>query len=125
MWHVDARWRGLHCWLGSSYMIDAQLFALALALTLDRTTFETSCGRSLPFPPPPQTTLTPSSCGLLRRYAFHKEAAGGQDEPGQRKARLLKLFGHWNYNVRGGVYRRREKLMHAGSALHMSLLPIT
>lgn len=31
------------------------------------------------------------------RYAFHKEPAGGSDEAGQRKARLLQLFGHWNY----------------------------
>lgn len=33
------------------------------------------------------------------RYAFHKEPPGGQDAPGQRKARLMELFGHWNYNV--------------------------
>ena len=29
------------------------------------------------------------------RYAFHKEAAGGKDEPGQKKDRLLKIFGPW------------------------------
>jgi hypothetical protein len=34
-----------------------------------------------------------------RRYGFHKEPAGGSDEPGKRKERLLQLFGHWNDNV--------------------------
>ena len=29
------------------------------------------------------------------RYAFHKEAAGGKDEPGTQKDRLLQIFGHW------------------------------
>ncbi len=29
------------------------------------------------------------------RYAFHKEPAGGKDEPGTQKDRLLKIFGHW------------------------------
>ena len=33
------------------------------------------------------------------RYGFYKEPSGGSDEPGQRKARLLKLFGHFDYNV--------------------------
>jgi len=37
--------------------------------------------------------------GKMQWYAFHKEPPSGTDEPGQRKARLLKLFGHWNYNV--------------------------
>lgn len=35
----------------------------------------------------------------LGRYAFHKEPAGGTDVEGEKKNRLLKLFGHWNYNV--------------------------
>jgi zeaxanthin epoxidase len=35
----------------------------------------------------------------MQWYAFHREPAGGKDEPGQRKARLLEIFGHWNYNV--------------------------
>jgi zeaxanthin epoxidase len=35
----------------------------------------------------------------MQWYAFHREPAGGSDEPGQRKARLLEIFGHWNYNV--------------------------
>ena len=29
------------------------------------------------------------------RYAFHKEPAGGKDEPGTQKDRLLTIFGHW------------------------------
>nr|AKT95177.1 zeaxanthin epoxidase [Haematococcus lacustris] len=37
--------------------------------------------------------------GRMQWYAFHQEPAGGQDTLGQRKARLLQLFGHWNYNV--------------------------
>ncbi|KAF5841514.1 hypothetical protein DUNSADRAFT_12442 [Dunaliella salina] len=37
--------------------------------------------------------------GKMQWYAFHKEPPGGQDAPGQRKARLMELFGHWNYNV--------------------------
>lgn len=32
---------------------------------------------------------------MLRRYAFHKEAEGGTDEPGTQKERLLNIFGHW------------------------------
>ena len=36
---------------------------------------------------------------LCCRYGFHKEAAGGSDAPGQRKARLLQLFGRWNADV--------------------------
>jgi zeaxanthin epoxidase len=35
----------------------------------------------------------------MQWYAFHKEAAGGTDVPGTRKARLLELFGEWNDNV--------------------------
>ncbi|GAX73162.1 hypothetical protein CEUSTIGMA_g615.t1 [Chlamydomonas eustigma] len=37
--------------------------------------------------------------GKMQWYAFHKEAAGGSDVPGSRKARLLHLFGAWNDNV--------------------------
>ncbi len=33
--------------------------------------------------------------GVWCRYAFHKEPAGGKDEPGTQKERLLKIFGHW------------------------------
>lgn len=33
--------------------------------------------------------------GKMQWYAFHKEAADGTDEPGQRKSRLLQIFGHW------------------------------
>ena len=29
------------------------------------------------------------------RYGFHKEPAGGKDSEGQKKARLLEIFGHW------------------------------
>ena len=29
------------------------------------------------------------------RYGFHKEAEGGSDEPGQKKERLLSIFGEW------------------------------
>ena len=29
------------------------------------------------------------------RYAFHKEAAGGKDEEGCKKDRLVQIFGHW------------------------------
>jgi len=38
------------------------------------------------------------SCTLilvLHRYAFHKEKAGGKDEEGKKKERLLKIFGPW------------------------------
>lgn len=31
----------------------------------------------------------------MRRYGFHKEPAGGKDTEGQKKARLLDIFGHW------------------------------
>ncbi|KAG1671989.1 hypothetical protein FOA52_013362 [Chlamydomonas sp. UWO 241] len=37
--------------------------------------------------------------GKMQWYGFHKEPAGGTDTEGQRKARLLKLFGHWSDNV--------------------------
>ncbi len=47
-------------------------------------------------------SCTTSRTYLLQWYAFHKEAAGGEDTEGQRKARLLRLFGHWNYNVVSG-----------------------
>jgi zeaxanthin epoxidase len=33
--------------------------------------------------------------GRMQWYAFHAEPAGGDDADGQRKARLLRLFGHW------------------------------
>ncbi|CAK0785225.1 hypothetical protein CVIRNUC_008431 [Coccomyxa viridis] len=33
--------------------------------------------------------------GKMQWYAFHKEAAGGKDEPGTQKDRLLQIFGHW------------------------------
>jgi zeaxanthin epoxidase len=33
--------------------------------------------------------------GKQQWYAFHCEAAGGTDEEGTRKARLLSIFGHW------------------------------
>ncbi len=35
----------------------------------------------------------------MQWYAFHNEPEGGTDEPGQRKARLMKIFGHWCDNV--------------------------
>nr|AAO48941.1 zeaxanthin epoxidase precursor [Chlamydomonas sp. W80] len=37
--------------------------------------------------------------GKMQWYGFHKEPAGGTDPEGQRKARLLDIFGHWNDNV--------------------------
>lgn len=37
--------------------------------------------------------------GKMQWYGFHKEPAGGTDADGQRKARLLEIFGHWNDNV--------------------------
>jgi len=40
-----------------------------------------------------------NSSHLLQWYAFHKEPAGGIDAEGQRKSRLLDLFGHWSDNV--------------------------
>jgi zeaxanthin epoxidase len=33
--------------------------------------------------------------GRMQWYAFHAEPAGGNDAEGARKARLLRLFGHW------------------------------
>lgn len=33
--------------------------------------------------------------GKQQWYGFHKEPAGGSDEPGTRKARLMEIFGHW------------------------------
>lgn len=33
--------------------------------------------------------------GRMQWYAFYNEPAGGHDEPGKRKERLMKLFGHW------------------------------
>lgn len=33
--------------------------------------------------------------GKMQWYAFHKEAAGGTDQEGQQKARLLEIFGDW------------------------------
>ena len=35
-----------------------------------------------------------SDC-LACRYAFHKEVEGGKDAEGQKKKRLLEIFGHW------------------------------
>ena len=37
--------------------------------------------------------------GKMQWYGFHKEPAGGTDNEGERKARLLRLFGHWSENV--------------------------
>jgi zeaxanthin epoxidase len=37
--------------------------------------------------------------GKMQWYAFNKEPAGGKDEAGARKERLLGLFGHWCDNV--------------------------
>lgn len=34
--------------------------------------------------------------GKMQWYGFHKEPAGGEDEPGRRKERLMKIFGHWS-----------------------------
>ena len=31
----------------------------------------------------------------MQWYAFHKEPEGGKDAEGQKKARLLDIFGHW------------------------------
>lgn len=33
--------------------------------------------------------------GKMQWYAFHEEDAGGKDEPGSQKARLMQIFGHW------------------------------
>ena len=33
--------------------------------------------------------------GKMQWYAFHKEAAGGKDEPNKQKERLLTIFGDW------------------------------
>lgn len=37
--------------------------------------------------------------GKQQWYGFHKEAAGGSDPEGSRKARLLDIFGHWTDQV--------------------------
>jgi zeaxanthin epoxidase len=37
--------------------------------------------------------------GKTQWYGFHKEPAGGSDEDGKKKDRLLQLFGHWSDNV--------------------------
>ena len=37
--------------------------------------------------------------GKMQWYGFYKEPPGGTDSDGQRKARLLRIFGHWNDNV--------------------------
>lgn len=34
--------------------------------------------------------------GKMQWYAFHREPPGGMDEPGQRKKRLMEIFGHWS-----------------------------
>lgn len=34
--------------------------------------------------------------GKMQWYAFHREPAGGSDEPGKRKERLMEIFGHWS-----------------------------
>ena len=34
--------------------------------------------------------------GKMQWYAFHREPAGGEDVPGKKKERLMKIFGHWN-----------------------------
>lgn len=39
------------------------------------------------------------ACLLVGRYGFHKESAGGVDTEGQKKARLLDIFGHWTEMV--------------------------
>ena len=33
--------------------------------------------------------------GKMQWYAFHKEPAGGKDEPNKQKERLLSIFGDW------------------------------
>lgn len=33
--------------------------------------------------------------GKMQWYGFHKEPAGGKDEPGKQKQRLLEIFGDW------------------------------
>lgn len=37
--------------------------------------------------------------GKMQWYGFHKEPAGGSDPPGQRKQRLLEIFGDWTHQV--------------------------
>jgi len=37
--------------------------------------------------------------GKMQWYGFHKEAAGGTDEPGKQKERLLSIFGDWADSV--------------------------
>lgn len=37
--------------------------------------------------------------GKMQWYGFHKEAAGGKDEEGCQKARLLEIFGEWADSV--------------------------
>jgi len=37
--------------------------------------------------------------GKMQWYGFHKEAAGGEDADGSRKARLLDIFGDWTDQV--------------------------
>lgn len=34
--------------------------------------------------------------GKMQWYAFNREPAGGEDEPGKKKERLMSIFGHWN-----------------------------
>jgi zeaxanthin epoxidase len=33
--------------------------------------------------------------GKMQWYGFHREPAGGTDAPGERKKRLMEIFGHW------------------------------
>ncbi|KAH7623047.1 hypothetical protein Ndes2526B_g02344 [Nannochloris sp. 'desiccata'] len=37
--------------------------------------------------------------GKMQWYAFHQEPAGGSDQDGRRKERLMEIFGHWSDKV--------------------------
>lgn len=78
--HTDASYSGYTCYTGISDFVCPDIDTVAYRVFLGNGQYFVS---------------SDVGGGKMQWYAFHEEAAGGKDEEGKQKQRLMKIFGHW------------------------------
>jgi zeaxanthin epoxidase len=78
--HTDASYSGYTCYTGISDFVCPDIDTVAYRVFLGNGQYFVS---------------SDVGGGKMQWYAFHEEAAGGSDEPGTQKARLMDIFGNW------------------------------
>lgn len=78
--HTDASYSGYTCYTGISDFVCPDIDTVAYRVFLGNGQYFVS---------------SDVGGGKMQWYAFHEEPAGGKDEEGKQKQRLMKIFGHW------------------------------